>query len=673
VLDAAAEVASVLLSSCPDVRVLATSQIRLTAPGEATWPVPPLGVPEPGADGLDEIAASESVRLLCDRAARSRPGFELTAADAVAAASVCRRLDGIPLAIELAAARLNALTIRQLAARLDDRFALLTGGSRAALPRHRALVAAIEWSYDLLSPAEQVCLGRLAVFAGGCTIEAAEAVCADGQLAVGEVLDAVTSLVSKSLLTAREQAGAMRYGMLESVRMYAGRLLDKAGEWPAVRRRHQAWLLDLLGQGESGSLGLTAWLDLIQADLDNVMTGLEHALDERSAGHDPAVALALAAGLAQFWLVRGPAGLGRRWLATALAAAGPGADPRLRATALDGAGLLAGEQADLDAQFACQQQSLAIWRELGDDAKIASCLGELGSVAHLRNEFAAAEALYAEALEVAGRAGNDDRLIGRCLSGFGRLAFFRNDMASASAYYEESMARFRAAGELRRTATILGNLGLVAFHQDDIELARARLTEYLAQARRLADRKLIGGALTNLGLVLTVAGELDEAASLHRQALELGEELENPRLLSAALQNLGIVSLVRGDHAEAMLFHQRSLTLAADVGEPRAIAECVEGLATVEAAAGRPERAARLLGVADQLRAEVGSPVLSGDAGRVAAAAVQAEAALGAAGYAAARAAGAAMTLAEAIEFAGVNTADRAPDPAAAVAPAPAP
>jgi len=210
VLDAAAEAITALLRACPALRILATSQSRLSVSGEASWPVPPLTVPPPGASDPQIVAGAESVRLFCDRAALARPGFTLTAGYAPAVSDICRRLDGIPLAIELAAARVNALTATQLSARLDDRFRLLTGGSRAGLPRHRTLKAAIEWSHDLLSPAEQICLRRMAVFADGCTIDAVEAVCPDPALPRDAVFETVTSLVDRSLLTAEERSGSMR-------------------------------------------------------------------------------------------------------------------------------------------------------------------------------------------------------------------------------------------------------------------------------------------------------------------------------------------------------------------------------------------------------------------------------------------------------------------------------
>jgi predicted ATPase/DNA-binding SARP family transcriptional activator len=608
VLDAAAGLVTGLLRQCPALRILATSQSRLNVGGEATWPVPPLTLPPPDEQDPLVVAQSESARLLCDRARLARPGFSLAEVNAGAVSEICRRLDGIPLALELAAARLNALTARQLATRLDDRFRVLSGGSRGGLPRHQTLQAAIEWSHDLLSDPERVCFRRLAVFAGGCTLEAAEAVLPDAVLPADAVFEAVTALVDRSLLTTEERSGSMRYGMLESVHQFARRQLAQAGEQDALSRRHLAWLLDYAGQADLDGPDQEAWLDLLEVDLENIRVGLEWGLTQAGSDHT----LALAGSVASFWQVRGHASLGRRWLDSALAAAGPGADPRRRAIALDGAGQLAYVQADHEAQLSYQQESLAIWRALGDDARTASCLGELGAAAHIRGDYPAAQAMYTEALELARRAGASN-VMGRCLSGLGRLALHTGDQAQATAYYAESMSRFRAAGDLRRATVILGNLGVVSFNDGDFDVAAARLQEHLANARKLGDRKLIGGALTNLGTVLQNTGDTDRAAELHAEALTLAEQVGDRRLASVALTNLGLAALARKDYPAARSFHARSLEHAQAIGERRSIAECLEEMAGVDAAAGLAGRAGVLFGASQALREAIGSPVLGPD------------------------------------------------------------
>lgn len=650
VLGGVVEAITGLLRASPAVRVLATSQSRLGIDGEASWPVPPLALPEPAAEA-DDIGQAEAVRLLCDRAALTRPGFRLTADNAQLVAGICRRLDGIPLAIELAAARLNMLTARQLAARLDDRFRLLTGGTRGALPRHRALLAAIEWSHDLLSPAERICLRRLAVFSGGCTLEAAEAVCPDEQVAAGAVFEIVCSLVDKSLLTTEERSGSMRYGLLESVRHYLLQQLDAAGERSELERRHLTWSLDYVRQADFDGSDQGAWLELIDADLDNCRTALDRALDAASPGHDPRAALELAGLLAPFWEVRGPVELGRRWLAAALAAAGPDAEPRLRAVALHGAARMALVQGDQEAQLACQQESLAIWRSLGELPAVARCLGEIGAAEHVRGDYAAARACYTEVLELGGRGAND-AVTARSLSGLGRLALYQNDLAQATAYYQESMARFEAIGDLRRATTILGNLGVVAFQQGDPELALTRLREHLANARRLGDRKLIGGALVNLGDILYSVGQLSESATVLRQALDIAGQIGDRRLAACAQTNLGLVAEAQRDYQAAWRFQQGSLAAAVAVGERQAVYETMENIATLEATVGRPEHAARLFGAVAALRDAAGSPTQAAYVTRLEDARAAAEHALGHQQFSLHRQTGMAMSEAEAIEYA---------------------
>jgi predicted ATPase len=685
VIEAAADTIAALLRSCPRLRILATSQTRLGVPGEASWPVPPLTVPEPEMADPQAAAEAESVRLFCDRAALARPGFGLTGENVAAVGEICRQLDGIPLAIELAAARVSALTVAQLAARLGNRFRLLTGGSRAALPRHRTLEAAIEWSHDLLSETEQVCFRRMAVFAGGCTIDAVETVCPDDALPLDVVFETVTALIDRSLLTTEERSGSMRYGMLESIHQYALGRLEASGEDSALHRQHMAWLLDFAGQADLAGPDQAAWLDLLDADRDNFRAGLEWSLtpaapgsgtaparavptgpgphantgrplapaapDPAPPGPDPEQALALAGALAPFWLVRGPIALARTALDAALAAAGPGADTRLRAIALDGAGQLAAVQADHDAQRRYQQESLAIWRKLGDDLRVASTLSDLGSAAHFRGEYPLAQALHAEALELAERTG-DAQQTGQALSGLGRLALHQGDLDQATAYYTQSMAKFAEIGDLRRATLILGNLGVVAINSGDLALAEQRLTKHLDNARRLGDHKLTSGALTNLGLVAYQAGDLDRAAGLHQQALELSEQLGDLRLAVVALGNLGLVAARRKNYPAAAQFHLRSLDLAESVGERRSVAEMLEELAAVESAVGNAARAATLFGASQSIRQDIGAPVVGSDQARLNGARDAAAAALGEAAFGAAYQAGLRMSAEQAVALA---------------------
>ncbi|HEX6855620.1 MAG TPA: BTAD domain-containing putative transcriptional regulator [Streptosporangiaceae bacterium] len=662
VLDAVADLASALLRGCPGLRIMATSQSRLGVSGEATWPVPPLALPPPGELDLAAVGAAEAVRLFCDRAGLARPGFTLTEGNVAEVSEICRRLDGIPLALELAAARLNALGTGQLAARLDDRFRLLAGASRGGLPRHRTLQAAIEWSHELLSEQEQICLRRLAVFAGSCTLEAAEEVCPGGALAPQDVFPTVTALVEKSLLTADERLGSMRYGLLESVYQFARQKLTEAGEVSELSQRQLGWLRGLAAAADLTGPDQGAWLDVLDAELDNIQAGLEWGVTAA-----PGPMLELAGALASFWQARGHIGLGRSWLVAALAAAGPGADPALRAIALDGAGRLAGVHADHQAQVRYQEESLAIWRELGDAARIAACLGDLGTVAHILGEYPAARAMFAEALDLATGAGAPLET-GAALSGLGRLALHTGDLAGATEYYQAAMDTFSGAGDLRRASLILGNLGVVALDQGDFALAAERFGKHLANVRELGDPKLVAGTLTNLGMVLQYEGDLDRAQELHTEALTQARDLGDRRLMAVALTNLGLVALARKQFGAARGYHLRSMELAETVGELRSVAESLAEIAQVDAAEGSPERAATLFGAAAALRAGIGAPVPGPERDRLQAAVDAARQSLGGAAFQAAWARGEALETAAAIALA--RQASPPAPPAAPAAPA---
>ena len=344
-----------LLAHCSQLRVLATSREPLAVPGEVQWPIPPLGSPAVGASEA-EVASSEAVRLFTQRAAAVQPSFILTPKTALVVADICRRLDGIPLAIELAAARVKVLPVAQIAERLDDRFHLLTGGMRTALPRHRTLAALVDWSYDLLTEPERIGFEALSVFVGGCPLDAAEHVCAGAGVDPGDVIDVVAHLVDKSLLVAGQGPdGTARYRMLETLRQYGLDKLATAGRLDADRQRHLEWCLALAEQAEPQMRGASQrqWLDRLEADHDNLRAALDWAIRR----DDTEPALRLGGALAWFWWVRGHQREGRAWLEDALATEGP-VDRPTRVTALSWAGYLATDH-DLERAISWGEDAVA--------------------------------------------------------------------------------------------------------------------------------------------------------------------------------------------------------------------------------------------------------------------------------------------------------------------------
>ena len=609
VVEACAELVEALLRACPRLAVLATSRERLNIPGESTFQVPSLGVPDEHEEAPDRLARSEAVRLFVERARLVAPTFALTAENAAAVAELCRRLDGLPLAIELAAARVRLLRVEQIVARLNDRFRLLTGGSRTVQPRQQTLRAALDWSHELLSKPEQTLLRRLSVFAGGFTLEAVEGICAGPELDAAQALDLLAQLVDKSMVlveTADSGAAVARYRLLESIREYCHERARAAGEAVWLRGRHQAWFLALAeeAQRRGGGPEQVAWLDRLETEYDN----LQAALGWRD--QDPAsnvLRLRLGGALWRFWEVRGRLREGRDWLEAILTEAGHDA-PAARAGALNGAGNLARDVGDYARGAAHHTEALGLRRQIGDPRDIARSLNNLGVIAHDRARYAEAEAFFSEAIQ-SWRAAGDDELLPLTLNNLGRTRRFQGDFERAVVLGQEALVLFRANDHAWGTAQELSNLADAALYQGDVASARPLYEESLRLRRLVGDRRGIGVALNSLALLRGRTGELDVARELAAEALALRRDLGDRRGIGGSLFALGGVALWGGDLDQAEHLARESLGIRADLGDRLGIACCLEVLG--EAALGRAQlaRAARLLGAAGIERAAIGAPV----------------------------------------------------------------
>ncbi len=493
VVGACADLAAALMRSCPGLTLVATTREALGAPGEVVWPVPSLSTPDPdrlppSGGRIAALGQYEAVRLFIDRACLTKPGFAVTNENAPAVAQICHRLDGIPLAIELAAGRVKVLMPEQIAARLDDRFRLLTGGSRTVLPRHQTLRAAIDWSYDLLAEPERTLLRRLAVFAGGWTLEAAETVCAGEGVESREVLELQTHLVDKSLVIVEQGVGGeARYRLLGTIRQYARDRLFEAGEAGRLRDVHRDWFLELAERASRELRGpdQAQWLERLEQEHDNLRAALEWS----QAGEGGAEkGLELAAALHRFWTIRGHLTEGRQWLESSLSATrdltSPGA-AAARARGLRGGGLLAWAQNDVPRARALLEESLALSRGLGDKRALARTLNTFGYVA-LDGADEQARPYFEEALSLAREIGEME-LVGFALNNLGEMARARGDYQQARAFYQEALATY---GDVLNTGqeAALGNLGLVAFRQEDYSTAQSFFAESLAVAWRLGDK-----------------------------------------------------------------------------------------------------------------------------------------------------------------------------------------
>jgi predicted ATPase/class 3 adenylate cyclase len=514
-IEACAELADRLLRTCQGVRVLATSREALNVAGEMAWPVPALSSPDPRDLPRKEIVFSlaqyEAVRLFLDRASMAKPHFALTDQNAPAVAQICHQLDGIPLAIELAASRVKVMSVDQIATRLDDRFRLLTGGSRTALPRYQTLRAAIDWSYGLLLEPERRLLRRLSVFAGGWSLEAAEAVCAGEGLENWEVLELQAHLIDKSLVLL-EKAGAEeeRYRLLGTIRQYAADRLVEAGEAGPTRDRHLEWFLAF---AERASLELRGarqaeWLERFEREHENLRAALEWSMASKDDGEG---AVRLTGALWRFWWVRGYLAEGSRWLEAALAKGDRvGSGPRARA--LRGLGNLVDEMGDAKSARATLEQALALYRELGDRYGLARTLMVLGSLDNRESLHDQARARYEESLAAAREIRSTD-IVGGVLNSLGELARLRGDHAAARNFYRESLD---AHGErdTQGRAIPMFNLGQLELAANEAGAARGLYRESLNASVKLGARSNIAYCLEGLAGVATLEGQPERSARL---------------------------------------------------------------------------------------------------------------------------------------------------------------
>ncbi len=511
-IDASAMIVGTLVRSCPGVKILASSREALGIAGEQVYRVPSLSLPDREAvETPQTLSVYESVRLFIDRARLVRADFQVTNQNAPAVASLCCHLDGIPLAIELAAARVRSLSVEEIDGKLDQRFRLLVGGSRTALPRQQTLRSLIDWSYDLLTHPEQRLLQRLSVFAGGWTLEGAEQVCADEGVADGDVLDRLTSLSDKSLVLAEEAGGHSRYRLLETMRQYARDRLRESGGGEAVRERHRDYFLALAEEAKPKLKGAqqAVWLQRLEDEHDNFRAGLNWSLAEAGSRGG----LRLCGALFRFWFTRGDISEGREWCARILGK--PGAEERTveRANALSAAGSLAYYQSDYAAAWPLHEEGLAIRRQLGDQSAISGSLNNLGLVASGQGDQSAARVLYEESLAI-DRGLGDRAGIASSLMNLGIATYEQGDFASARALIEEGLVIMRELGDRWSIATALGNLADVAIELGDYAAARPLLEESLMIRRELSDRPGIAASLEGLAGAVAAFGSPLRAARI---------------------------------------------------------------------------------------------------------------------------------------------------------------
>jgi len=559
-IDACARLADALLRGCPEVKILPSSREALGLTGEVAFHVPALSLPDSRhVAPLERLAEYEAIRLFVDRAVAVKPDFTLTDDTASAVVQICRRLDGIPLAIELAAARVRTLSVQQITAHLDERFRLLTGGSRTALPRHQTLHGLIDWSYGLLSEAERGLFRRVSVFVGGWTLEASVAVCAGAGVDRYDIVELLGRLVDKSLCLTDGQGSDPRYRLLETIRQYGFEKLAETPEGQVVRARHRDFYLGFAEDAEPRLQGpeQVALLQRLETDHDNLRAALRWSLDR----DETEAALRLGSALSLFWDTHGYVREGREWLDELLARARERPTStvtlegrRALAKVLDAASRTRARWSEFPQATEFLTQGLAVWRELGDKRGIAEALNNLA--------------------------------VGATQSG---------DRVRARVLVAESLALFRELSDKRGTAHALNNLAEILRGDGDLAGARALFEESVPLFEAIEDRRGLSHALDNLGGIRTAQGDYGSAEALYSKSLRLAEELGDNHAVATALRSLGGVAHHRGDHARARSCYEDSVARFREMSDGFCLAKSLIGYALTSHEVGDHEQA-RVLG-----------------------------------------------------------------------------
>lgn len=581
VVPAVSNLVSTLLHACPHLQILATSQQILGVDGECSFRCPPLNVPDllsvhrrSGSSDLAAANASEGVQLFRIRAGAASPGFSITEKNAATVINICRRLDGIPLAIELAAARIRLLSVEQIAFRLDDAFRLLTGGTRSALPRHQTLQALIDWSYNLLTPPEKTLLQRLSVFSGSWDLEAAEQVAAGSRIVPGDVVDLMGQLVEKSLiLVDSAEAGENRYRLLETIRRYAQDRLIESGEDLTVHQQHFFWYYHLAEEAEPHLWGQEdkEWFKRLTTEIENLRGALYWSL-VRETQQTELVELGarMAASLWYFFYLFGALKEGRSWLAAGLKRIPQKNQTRARLLRADGTFIW--QEGNISEASKCLQEAMDIFRELQDQANLAEAI-------HM----------------------------------YGHAVFDQQNYTEAERIYKESLALYETMGNQSFRISLISDLGLVACHQGNLESAQRFYKQSLALC--IQNKIAIGEAASyiRLGDISRQRGDYEIADKYYQKSLEINRELKISLEIACSLHKLGFTALRRGEIIEASSLFRESLDLQHQSGNQQGIAECLAGLASVEVHRGEYENAARYFAAAKGILTRTGLPMAPAD------------------------------------------------------------
>ena len=651
-IESCAQLIHSLLLSCEGLTILATSREALRVSGEIPYRVPSLAIPSSDVQcTVNDLANMESIRLFTERAAVISPDFTFNSQNALDIARICERLDGIPLAIELAAARTDVLSVQQIQKGLDDRFHLLTRGMRSSLPRHQTLRAMIKWSHDLLSEKERILYRRLAVFMGGWTLEAAKEVCSGNSIEASDILDLLSQLVNKSLILVEwKQGQETRYRMLETIRQYAGDRLLESDEREKLRQQHLTYFLKVAEQAEGGLRGAAkkGWMERLEVEHDNLRVALEWSLERNSAGLESG--LRVAGALFEFWYRRGHYHEGREWLervfakvsltnahitkrtrAKALYALGvifwflsnyhqawTHAETCLTlhqelkdeagiAHALSLLGLTARAQRDYARAIPLLEQSLAISRQLGDKQAICYRLHDLALVWWRHGEYKRAERFLDESLTFSFELG-DTGSMAEIKAGLAAVAREQGNYHRAHTLFRESLSVFEELGNKYWIAGTLQDLGILSWRQGDYRQAEKQLEASLELFHKIGAQRAAARSLSVLGDVVLSQGDLKGARSLYEQVANITEALGDKLDKSRARQSLANIAFVEGDYATAQGLYEKSLARFREIHSKVDVASSLLNLGNIEWVCGNLDVARDFYGKSLRIRYELGNP-----------------------------------------------------------------
>ena len=575
-IEACSSLAEKLLSNSAKLKLIATSREALRCSGEQTHSVLSLEVPDPKDEiSPEKLTQYEAARLFIERALSVNPNFRVNSENAHALAEICYQLDGIPLAIELAAARIKILSLEKIYERLNDRFNLLTGGKRTALPRQQTLRALIDWSYSLLSEKEKLLWDRLSVFAGGWTLEAAEKIFSDGKIRKEEVFELLNYLTEKSIIVFDEVKE--RYRMLETVRQYGEKKLNESEEQEDIPMNHLKFFMELAEEAEPKLYGteMQSWLLKLESENGNLEKALHWSLEMKESEKG----IRLAGGLGYFWQVRGHFSAGIRWLGNILDNTSSVTN-YARGKALNFAGALISSQGEYKRARKLIEESLSIYRQIEDKYGMAMSLNNFGHVTFMQGKDKWALELYKECLDISIEI-KDKRSIANSLRGIGNVAFNQGEHDQSNEFYEKSLTVYREIGDKRAIASVLNSLGNMPFERGKYDLACRLYEESLALNREIGDKRGTAVSLNNLGNVAFEQGDCKRSKELNEESLLIYRSIGDKRGIAVSLNNLGNVAFEQREFEQARKLYDESLSLSREIGYNAGIAMSLENLGNV--------------------------------------------------------------------------------------------